>query len=63
MRHLDYRMVKAIEDQRIAEARRSGTRRKPKEIRPTLVLHLKRNVGRRMIAFGQRLAAEEVEAL
>lgn len=62
MRHFDYRMSKAVGEERLAQASRPG-RPAREEGRHHQLLRLKRYLGRGFIAFGRRLVHDEVDVV
>lgn len=59
MRHFDYRMSKALEEERFAQSHHLRRRPRKEDDRRSRLLGFKRSFGRWLIAFGQRLSADE----
>lgn len=63
MWHFDYRMSKALEEERFAQARQLRRPAQEKDGRSRQWLQVRRNLGRWLIALGRHLVADEADAV
>lgn len=63
MRHLDYRTSKALDDERLAQARKLRRPSQEKDDRFRQRFQVKDHFGRWLIAFGRRLVSDEADAI
>lgn len=63
MPHFDYRMSKALEEERFAQARQPRRPSQDKGDRSRQRLQIRSHLGRWLIAFGRRLVADEADAI